>query len=77
MHANQRRKRNHIGKVTNVDGVSCASPDSISNAFLEYYQSLFLSSGPSGGDECLASLEEKVTSEMNDQLALKFTKKEV
>ena len=77
MHANQRRKRNHNVEVTNANGVSCASLDFISNAFLGCYQSLFSSSRPSGGDDCLASLEEKVTNKMNDQLALEFIEEEV
>jgi hypothetical protein len=77
MHVNQRRKANHIGEVTMVEGVQCNQPYSIGQAFLEYYQSLFSSSRPTGGDACLAMLEEKITTEMNEQLAMLSSREEV
>jgi hypothetical protein len=69
MYANQHRKINRIGVIINAEGVNCTSP----NAFMDYYKALFLSSSPTSGDDCLVDLEEKVTSDMNDQLALDFT----
>lgn len=76
-HANEGRKINFIGEVTNAEGMKCSRLNQINKALLDYYQSLFLTSGPTGGDECLTEMEEKVTWEMNDQLALDFTEEEL
>jgi hypothetical protein len=77
MYASQRKKANRICEITNADGVRCASPTDISSAFLEYYQSLFSSSGPIRVDACLKVLEERVTPKMNAQLASDFTKDKI
>jgi hypothetical protein len=52
-------------------------PYQISKAFLDYYQSLFSTLRPTGGDNCLTKMKEKVTQEMSEHLALDFTEEEV
>jgi hypothetical protein len=52
-------------------------PPEVSSAFLDYYHSLFSSSDPTGVEECLDVLQEKVTPEMNEQLTSRFTSEEV
>jgi hypothetical protein len=56
---------------------TCTNPTDVSKAFMEYYQSLFSSSGLSCMDDCLEGLEEKVTGEMNEQLFRDFTTEEL
>ncbi|GLT72801.1 hypothetical protein SLA2020_447050 [Shorea laevis] len=75
--ANQRKKTNRINEILNETGVSCTNSSEISCAFLEYFHSLFSSSGPDTVDECLDVLQERVTPEMNAQLSSRYSREEI
>lgn len=66
LYTNQRKKANHICEVKDAARVNCHSPEEISRAFLEYFQSIFSSWGFIGEDGCLEVLEGRFKLEMNE-----------
>jgi lipoate-protein ligase B len=49
----------------------------IPNVFLEHYQELFTMGGTRGLEDCLAGMENHITTEMNQVLGCAFTEMEV
>ena len=49
----------------------------MATTILDYYQELFSSSNPNTPSTTLASIQQSITADMNDQLALEFQEWEV
>jgi hypothetical protein len=66
--ADHRQRINHISWIVDEKGWIWSKKKEIPNAFIDFYQKLFTSEGTQGMEDCLASLEARVTSSMNDEL---------
>ncbi|XP_042954664.1 uncharacterized protein LOC122291085 [Carya illinoinensis] len=68
--ATQRRKRNWIKKISDEEGRELIAQEDISDAFTRYYAGIFQSSMPTDEciEDCLKSVEPKVTLSMNEEL---------
>lgn len=75
--ANHRRKVNNIKKILDEAGREWKKRQEIGLAFTQYYQALFLAREPIGINECLATLDTRVTTEMNAKLLRAFSVYEV
>ena len=75
--ANQRRRTNRIQRVQDTTGREWQQPGDVVQAFLHYYQELFTSGGVQEIETCLAGLECRVTTVMNNALCREFTELEV
>jgi exonuclease III len=75
--ADHRRRINHISRIVDEEGWIWSKKKEIPKAFIEFYQKLFTSEGTQGMEDCLASLEARVTPSMNDELMQEFTMEEV
>jgi hypothetical protein len=58
-------------------GLLCMEGEDINNALIGYYQNLFTSAVPGRLENCISSLEGRVTGYMNNQLLKAFTKEEI
>jgi hypothetical protein len=70
--ANHRKKINTICTITDDNGRVWRKKEDVSQVFIEYYQNLFSSQGPSGVDACLEFVERRVTNAMNERLLHPF-----
>lgn len=77
MHANQRRKTNHISLIQGADGRILNEVSLIGEEFSNFYHDLFTSSNSSTIASCLDNLDTCVTNDMNQLLMTEFTKLEV
>jgi len=66
--ASQRKSRNSIREVTDLDGNRWSSQKGIERAFLSYFRWLYKSDGNLEMEACLDSIFPRVTPEMNRQL---------
>jgi exonuclease III len=75
--ADHRRRINHISSIVDEEGRCWKKKKEIPRVFTDFYQKLFTTEGVYGAEECLASLEPRVTPEMNVALLAEFTMEEV
>jgi hypothetical protein len=75
--ANHRRRINHIRSVVDEEGREWKEKKEIPKVFTEFYQKLFSMEGTLGVEECLESLEHRVSPTMNEALLKEFTMEEV
>jgi len=75
--ANQRRRQNHIGSITDLEGNSWTLQQDIGEAFTRYYQNLFTSEGAAAIEDCISSVQARVPPVMNEMLTEVFTPEEV
>ncbi|XP_059431636.1 uncharacterized protein LOC132165159 [Corylus avellana] len=75
--ANYRRNLNQISTIKDEQGVLWNSFDDVGRAFVNYFLDLFTASPVGNMEPCLAHLEERVSSHMNDELLQPFTREEV
>jgi hypothetical protein len=66
--ADHRRRINHIGRIVDEGGRLWSNKKEIPKVFIEFYQRLFTSEGTQGVEDCLSSLEPRVTAGMNEEL---------
>jgi hypothetical protein len=64
----QRRRANQISTIIDEGGTVCSTPDSVEEAFLNYFRNIFSTSTPSGLEYCLEGFPRQVTDLMNEQL---------
>jgi hypothetical protein len=76
-YANQRRKVNNISQIKGEDGRLWESQEEIEGAFVDYFESLFTTSGVVDYEGCLGALEGRVTETMNESLTRPFVEEEV
>jgi ribonuclease HI len=75
--ANSRRRRNFVGRITDVDGLTWDNETAIEGAFVSYFSNLF-TTGPAGDySPCLQPITSRVTEGMNSELLQAFTAKEI
>jgi hypothetical protein len=75
--ATQRRRRNLIQKIQDMQGREMEFGEGVERAFVDYFTNLFQSDHTENIERCLQGLETKVTHEMNDALLMAFTVEEV
>ena len=75
--ATQRKRRNFIRGVRDEGGVWQNDEGVFSNLFIDYYTSLFTSSGSQELDRVLEGGQEVVTEEINASLAMEYKLEEV
>jgi hypothetical protein len=75
--ATQKKRRNTITSICDVNGAVCTTNEGIEEAFVSYFTHLFASSAPTGVEECLQNLPRKVTMEMNEMLTREFAVEEI
>jgi len=76
--ANQRRRQNHIGSITDLEGNLWTLQQDIGGAFTRYYQNLFTSGGGAAAiEDCISSVQARVPPAMNEMLTEVFTPEEV
>jgi hypothetical protein len=75
--ATQRRRRNLIQKIQDMQGREMEFGEGVERAFVDYFTNLFQSDHTENIERCLQGLETKVTQEMNDALLMAFTVEEV
>lgn len=75
--ANARRKKNFIDRITDTAGKLWDTPDTVEQAFVDYFMGLF-QAGPMGDmDPCVRNLTAGISMEMNMDLLKEFTREEV
>lgn len=75
--ANQRSRGNRIVQILDKDGRQCMSQHEIEQAFITYYQELFTTGETLEVEECIRSVERKVTPSMNQRLLAEFAIKDI
>jgi hypothetical protein len=75
--ANQRRRSNFIGSISDLEGHEWTRPEEVGNAFTRYFQNLFDTDGVSGIEECISAVQVRVKPELNAMLSSEFTHEEV
>jgi len=75
--ANQRRRQNSIGNITDLEGRRWSDHEGLGRAFSDYYQQLFSTEGVVGLDECLSTVSPKVSPDMNELLLKPFLPEEI
>ena len=75
--ASQRRRRNNISGIQDVDGSWKTSEDQISLVAENYFHDLFTSENPRNMESVLDVVEKWVTTEMNNSLLQPYTAEEV
>lgn len=74
---NQRRKTNAIRSIVDAEGRVWRRKKKVSKSFIDFYSNLFSSQNPCGIEECLSSLDCRVSDDMNKFLLKPFTGEEV
>jgi hypothetical protein len=74
---NQRRKNNQIKQIQNRLGVECREHETIEEAFVDYFKTLFQASRLENVERCLVGMESRITAEMNEHLLQPCTPEEV
>ncbi|KAL4619828.1 hypothetical protein ACB092_06G108800 [Castanea dentata] len=75
--AKQRRRRNYIQGVKNSNGGWVEEVEDISEVAIDYFDNLFIAGTCSQVDDCLNTVEHKVTPDMQQILSSDFTTKEI
>lgn len=75
--ANQRRRLNTIRSIADAEGRIWRRKKEVSKAFIDYYSNLFSSQNPRDIEECLSSIESRVSNDMNKFLLKPFSGEEV
>jgi hypothetical protein len=75
--ADHRRRINHIRSVKDEEMREWKEKKEIPKVFMEFYQKLFSTEGTLGVEECLESLEQRVSPTMNEALLKEFTMEEI
>lgn len=75
--ASNRKRRNAIKRILDDNGEVHIKQEEITKVIRDYYQKIFISEESGDKARILATIECKVTNEMNDFLAKPFTVKEV
>jgi hypothetical protein len=75
--ATQRRRHNFIESLQDKNGVVQSGDSGVAAIFLQYFQDLFKSTGPTNLAPILSGVSSVVTREMNENLGKEFTAGEV
>ncbi|XP_023914218.1 uncharacterized protein LOC112025766 [Quercus suber] len=75
--ASERRKQNTIFGIWDSCGRWCERQDSIVQAAIDYFDTIYASASPSGVDEVFDAIPTRVTEEMNESLNRSFTREGV
>jgi hypothetical protein len=75
--ADHRRRINHISNIVDEEGRCWKKKKEIPRVFTAFYQKLFTTEGTYRAEECLATMEPRVTPEMNAALLADFTMEEI
>ena len=75
--ASQRFRRNNISELRNSEGELVSGDENILAMVIDYYSSLFTSSGPVGIEDVVQFTKLMVTAEMNSNLIGSFSREEV
>ena len=75
--ASQRRRKNQIYGIQDVDGSWSTSEDQITQVAEKYFHDLFTSENPTDMESVLDVVEKRFTTEMNNSLLQTYTAKEV
>jgi exonuclease III len=75
--ADHRRRINHINNIVDEEGRCWKKKKEIPRVFTAFYQKLFTTEGMYGAEECLETMEPRVTSDMNAALLADFTMEEI
>jgi hypothetical protein len=75
--ANQRKRRNTITAIQDVDGQEFTSLEGIERAFINYYQKLFTSEANPQAENCTEAIKAKVPADMVERLLRNCTQDEV
>ena len=75
--ASQRFRRNNISELRNSEGNLVSGDESILAMVVDYYSSLYTSSGPVGIEDVMQFTKPLVTAEMNSNLIGSFSREEV
>lgn len=73
----QRRRRNQILEIEDVEGNKYTTQETVEQAFVEYFQDLFSTSSPASIDEATRAVKRSIIADMNAQLLEAFTVEEV
>ena len=74
--ANQKKKASVITAIKDEQGRNWETEDQIGEAFIQYFQNLFTTSGPRQMHNVLAEVDRRVSRSMNDALLKDFTVEE-
>jgi hypothetical protein len=74
---NQRRKNNQIKQIQNRLGVVCREQETIEEAFVDHFKTLFQATRLENVEKCLVGMESRITAEMNEHLLQPCTPEEV
>ena len=74
---NQKRRNNQIVIIIDEAGVQCMHPDSVEEAFVNYFCGVLTTSQPTGLDEALGVLSCRISEEENHNLVKGVTMEEV
>jgi exonuclease III len=75
--ANQRRTSNKIREVCDLAGNRMETQEDIGRAFVDYFSDLFSTGQPDHMEECLETVDRRISTETNDRLLRPFTAAEV
>ena len=75
--ATQRKRRNFIKGVRDLDGVWQTEEGVISDIFVDFYTKLFSSSNVQGLNQVLEGVKRVVTADMNEELLKPYSKDEI
>ena len=75
--ASQRRRRNHIKGIKNLQKHWVEEVEDIAKVAIEYFDNLFSASSCDQVEECLETVSAKVTPDMQNLLSNDFTAKEI
>ena len=66
-----------LGQIVDEWGWTWSKKKEIPKVFIDFYQKLFTTKGTQGLEDCLASLEPRVTSNMNEELLQEFAMEDI
>ena len=75
--ASQRRRRNHIQRIKNIDGVWMEEEEELAVVAADYFDSLFNVGTCPQIDDCLSTVPHKLTPKMQQTLTTEFTVEEI
>lgn len=75
--ASQKKKVNTISRIQSSSGQEASDPQEIGHVFQQFFTDLYSTSRPIGIGDCLATMEQVVTDDMNYILSKAFTAEEI
>lgn len=75
--ATQKNRRSRILEIQDISGQRCTTKEAIEEAFVSYFQELFIGGTQLEVDQCIQALDKKVTDSMNDNLVAEVTVEEI